>query len=200
MIKNAIRICKKDIDMEKTSENEINELLAFWFSEPVKKLWFNSTPEFDAQLKEKYLDLVERAERGELNSWATEARGALALVIILDQLPLNIFRQQARSFATESNAQKIAAQAVDKNLDQQLSDEQKAFMYLPFMHSEDLALQDKSVELFEKAGLTENLRYAKHHRELIRRFGRFPHRNKILGRESSPEEIEYLNSKEAFLG
>lgn len=186
--------------MDKTSENEINELLAFWFSESVKKLWFNSTPEFDAQLKEKYLDLVERAERGELDSWATEARGALALVIILDQLPLNIFRQQARSFATESNAQKIAAQAVDKNLDQQLSDEQKAFMYLPFMHSEDLALQDKSVELFEKAGLNENLRYAKHHRELIRRFGRFPHRNKILGRESSPEEIDYLNSKDAFLG
>lgn len=186
--------------MEKTSENEINELLAFWFSEPVKKLWFNSTPEFDAQLKEKYLNLVERAERGELDSWAGEARGALALVIILDQLPLNIFRQQARSFATEGKAQEIAAQAVDNNLDQQLPDEQKAFMYLPFMHSEDLALQDKSVALFERAGLAENLKYAKHHRELIRRFGRFPHRNKILGRESTPEETSYLNSKEAFLG
>jgi uncharacterized protein (DUF924 family) len=186
--------------MDKTSQNEIKDLVTFWFSEPVKKLWFNSTPEFDAQLKEKYLNLVERAERGELDDWAAQAQGALALVIILDQLPLNIFRQQARSFATESKARDIAAQAVEKALDQQLDPEQKAFLYLPFMHSEHLADQDRAVELFEEAGLNENLRFAKHHRELIRRFGRFPHRNKILGRENTPEETAYLNSKEAFLG
>ncbi|MFN2302847.1 MAG: DUF924 family protein [Anaerolineales bacterium] len=186
--------------MDKTSENMIKELVMFWFSEPVKKLWFNSTPQFDAELKEKYLNLVERAERGELDDWVAEAQGALALVIILDQIPLNIFRQQARSFATESKAWDIASQAVEKGLDQQLEAEQKAFLYLPFMHRENLADQDKSVELFEKAGLDENLRFAKHHRELIRRFGRFPHRNKILGRESTPEETAYLNSKEAFLG
>ena len=178
----------------------ITELLAFWFSEPVKKLWFDSTPEFDAQLKQKYLPLVERAERGDLDSWAEDALGALALVIILDQFPLNMFRDQARSFATESKARQIAEYAVDHGLDQQLSAEQKAFVYLPFMHSENPADQDKSVELFEQAGLTENLRFANHHRELIRRFGRFPHRNRILGRESTVEEIDYLNSKEAFLG
>lgn len=186
--------------MDSTSKNEIKELLSFWFSEPVKKLWFNSTPEFDAQLKQKYLQFVEHAERGELDDWANDAQGALALVIILDQFPLNIFRRQARSFATEDKARQIAVSAVDKELDQLLSDEQKAFLYLPFMHSENLADQDKSVELFEKAGLTENLRYAKHHRELIRRFGRFPHRNIILGRVNTAEESDYLNSKEAFLG
>jgi uncharacterized protein (DUF924 family) len=186
--------------MDKSSEKEIKELLSFWFSEPVKKLWFNSTPEFDAELKKKYLHFVERAKRGELDGWVSDAHGALALVIILDQFPLNIFRQQALSFATEGKARQVADLATKKGLDQLLSSEQKAFLYLPFMHSEDLADQDKSVELFEKAGLTENLRYAKHHRELIRRFGRFPHRNRILGRESSAEEIAYLNSKEAFLG
>ncbi|MGD8592395.1 MAG: DUF924 family protein [Gammaproteobacteria bacterium] len=186
--------------MDKQSENEIKALLAFWFSEPVKKLWFNSTPEFDAELREKYLHFLERAERGELDDWANDARGALALVIILDQFPLNMFRQQARSFATENKARQVADLATDKGLDQSLSAEQKAFLYLPFMHSENLADQDKSVELFEKAGLTENLRYAKHHRELIQRFGRFPHRNRILGRESTAEEEDYLNSKEAFLG
>ena len=186
--------------MDKTSEKEINEIVTFWFSEPVKKLWFNSTPEFDAELQQKYLHLVERAEQGALDDWAEQAHGALALVIILDQFPLNIFRQHPRSFATEAKARQIADRAIDNGLDQFLSGEQKAFLYLPFMHSENLHDQDKSVELFEKSGLTENLRYAEHHRELIRRFGRFPHRNQILNRESTAEETEYLNSKEAFLG
>lgn len=186
--------------MDKKSGNEIKALLEFWFSEPVKKLWFNSTAEFDDQLREKYLHLLERAERGELDVWADQAHGALALVIILDQFPLNMFRRQPRSFATEGKARQVATRAIDQGLDRQLSGEQKAVLYLPFMHSEDLADQDRSVELFENAGLKENLRYANHHRELIRRFGRFPHRNDILGRENTVEEIEYLNSKEAFLG
>jgi uncharacterized protein (DUF924 family) len=186
--------------MDESAENEIKDIVSFWFSEPVKKLWFNATPEFDAELEQKYLSLVECAERGELNDWAEDAYGALALVIILDQLPLNIFRGQARSFATEAKAREFAQRAIDNGLDQTLSGEQKAFLYLPFMHSENLADQDKSVELFEQAGLTENVRYAKHHRDLIRRFGRFPHRNRVLGRESTAEEIDYLNSKEAFLG
>lgn len=186
--------------MNRAAENEIEDILTFWFSDSVKKLWFNSTPEFDAKLKQKYLPLVERAERGELDAWAEDAHGALALVIILDQFPLNMFRQQARSFATEAKARQAAHQAVNMKMDQSLSDEQKVFLFMPFMHSENLADQDKAVELFEQAGLVDNLRYAKHHRELIRRFGRFPHRNRALGRESSAEEIEYLNSKEAFLG
>ncbi|KPJ93506.1 MAG: hypothetical protein AMJ53_07125 [Gammaproteobacteria bacterium SG8_11] len=186
--------------MDKTSENVINEIVSFWFSEPVKKLWFNSTPEFDAELKDKFLYIVERAERGEMDHWAEQAHGALALAIILDQFPLNIFRHQARSFATEAKARQVAGHAIANGLDQTLSNEQKVFLYLPFMHSENLEDQDKSVELFESAGLSENLRYAKHHRDIVRRFGRFPHRNKILGRQSTTEEVAYLTSKEAFLG
>jgi uncharacterized protein (DUF924 family) len=186
--------------MDEPTRTQVDELLSFWFSESVKKLWFNSTPQFDEELREKYLYLVEQAARGELDQWRDESLGALALVIILDQFPLNMFRRQARSFATEEQARQTAQYAIDKGFDHQLNDAQKAFLYMPFMHSENLADQDKSVALFEKAGLTDNLKYAKHHRSLVERFGRFPHRNSILGRESTAEELSYLNSKEAFLG
>ena len=186
--------------MDHASKQLINELINYWFSDPVKKLWFNSTPEFDEELRQKYLLLLEKAQRGELNQWRDDPLGALGLVIILDQFPLNMFRGQARSFATEEQARQVAEYAVGKGFDDQLNPAQKAFLYLPFMHSENLADQDKSVSLFEKAGLTDNLKYAHHHRGIIQRFGRFPHRNSILGRESTAEEIRYLNSKEAFLG
>ena len=186
--------------MDNASKAQINELLSFWFSEPVKKLWFNSTAEFDQQLIDKYLQMLEQAEKGELEHWRDDPFGALALVIILDQFPLNMFRGQPRSFATEEQARQTAGYAIDKGLDNQLSAIQKAFLYLPFMHSENIADQDKSVSLFENAGLVENLKYAKHHRSIVERFGRFPHRNDILGRQNTADEIRYLNSKEAFLG
>lgn len=186
--------------MISTSQNAITELLEFWFSERVEKFWFNSTKTFDEELRQKYLPLLEQAEQGQLNVWQQTPLGSLALVIVLDQLPLNLFRQQARSFATESQARDVAQQAIDNGFDAGLSDKQKAFLYLPFMHSENMSNQDRSVELFEKAGLQDNLKYAKHHRSIVKRFGRFPHRNKILGRDSTPDEVSYLNSKEAFLG
>ena len=174
--------------------------IAFWFSEPVSKLWFNSTPAFDDELRDRFAALYEQAAQGQLDSWQSSAHGALALVILLDQIPLNIFRGQAQSFATEQQARAIAGRAIEQGFDRQLTDAQKSFMYMPFMHSENLQDQDRSVDLYTSAGLDANLRFARHHRELIRRFGRFPHRNAILGRASTPEEIEYLNSKEAFLG
>jgi uncharacterized protein (DUF924 family) len=124
----------------------------------------------------------------------------LALVIVLDQFPLNMFRGQRESFATEAAAREAAVQAIAWGFDQSLTDEQKAFLYLPFMHSEDLADQDRAVALYEGAGLENSLKWARHHRELIRRFGRFPHRNAILGRPSTPEELAYLGSAGAFKG
>ena len=172
------------------------EILDFWFSDRVRPLWFNSTPEFDLELREQFMPTFQAASQGELDGWQTSPEGALALIIIFDQFPLNMFRRQPESFSTEAVARAVSEAAIAKGFDQHLADEQKAFLYLPFMHSEDLRDQDKSVELFTKAGLIENLKYAEHHRELIRRFKRFPHRNEILGRE----EIEYLNSKEAFHG
>lgn len=180
--------------------NSVDALIDYWFSESVTKRWFKSTPEFDDELRERLALSYASACRGELDDWEASARGALALVILFDQIPLNIFRGQAPSFATEARAREVASRAIAKGLDAQLVGAEKAFMYLPYMHSEDLQDQDTSVELFTRAGLEDNLRFAHHHREIVRRFGRFPHRNAILGRESTAEEIAWLASKEAFKG
>jgi len=176
------------------------EILDFWFSDEVRKLWFNSTPEFDASLRERFLPLWRRAGRGELDHWQENAAGCLALVILLDQFPLNMFRAEAQSFATEAQSRDVAQLAVDKGFDQALEAKQCAFLYMPFMHSEALADQQRALELFDQPGLEDNLRFARHHHGIIEKFGRFPHRNQVLGRDSSAAEIEYLNSKEAFTG
>lgn len=180
--------------------SEAEQLLQFWFSEQSAKRWFRSTPEFDEELRQRFGAWVEAGLRGELNQWPESPRGALALVILLDQLPLNIYRGTARSFSCEAASIKVAASAIEKGWDEQLSSREKAFLYLPFMHSESLADQERSVELFRAANLKDNLRWAEHHRELIRRFGRFPHRNALLGRESTQEERDYLASDRAFRG
>jgi uncharacterized protein (DUF924 family) len=175
-------------------------IVDFWFSDSVRPLWFNSTAKFDNQLRDRFETVWQQAAAGKLDSWAETAEGALALVLILDQLPLNIYRGEARSFSTEAKARDIVSRAIDKGLDTNLLDEQKAFLYLPFMHSETLADQDRSVELYQAAGLEDNLKFAQHHRDIVRRFGRFPHRNDILGRESTEAELAYLASDEAYQG
>lgn len=182
------------------TNGDYQSLLDFWFSEETKAKWFNSTPEFDQALTDQYLSVWQAAKNGQLKHWQSSAAGSLALIIILDQLPLNMFRGQPQSFATEAMSRDVAAHAIQQGHDQQLTDLQKAFIYLPYMHSEDMADQERSVELFENAGLTDNLKWAKHHRDIVKRFGRFPHRNAVLSRESSQEEIDYLNSKESFKG
>jgi len=180
--------------------NEPEVILDFWFSERIRPLWFNSTPEFDQELRERFMATYTAAVAGELSTWEASPEGALALVIALDQLPLNMFRGQPQCFAGEAESRRIAADAIAKGFDEALTDEYKSFLYLPFMHSEDLADQDRSVALYENAGLKHSLDFARHHREIVRRFGRFPHRNAILGRKSTPEEQAYLNSDEAFQG
>lgn len=176
------------------------EIIDFWFSDRVRKLWFNATPEFDQELRERFLSTWEQASRGELDDWKQSAEGCLALVIVLDQFPLNMFRGEARSFATEALSREVARDAIDQEFDRMLEVEQRAFLYMPFMHSEDLADQQLASTLFDQDGLESNYRFARHHRGIIEKFGRFPHRNAILGRPSSVEEIEYLNSREAFTG
>lgn len=175
-------------------------ILDDWYSERNKKYWFRSTPEIDNEIKDKYELLWESAASGELNHWAETADGALALVIILDQLPLNMFRNTAKSFQTEQAAIKITRQAIANKLDKQLDSERLSFLYMPLMHSEQMADQNLSVELFEQAGLDDNARFARHHREIIRQFGRFPHRNTILKRQSTQQEVDYMQSKQAFKG
>ena len=177
-----------------------DDVLTLWFSERVKSLWFDSTPEFDQELRDKFQDTYRAALEGELSDWERSAEGALALVICLDQFPLNMFRGKPESFAGEALSRQVSARAIDRGFDQELEGPRKAFLYLPFMHSEDMEDQDRVVELFDRAGLENNLHWAKHHREIVRRFGRFPHRNAILGRDSTPEELGYLASDEAFHG
>jgi uncharacterized protein (DUF924 family) len=176
------------------------EVLDFWFAEEVKPLWFRATPDFDAALRERFMATWQAAAAGELDHWADSPEGALALVIVLDQFPLNMFRGQPQSFATEARAREVVKRAIARGWDREFEGAQLAFLYMPLMHSEALADQERSVALFEAAGLTDNLRFARHHRDLIRRFGRFPHRNAILGRPNTEEEEAYLASKEAFLG
>ena len=176
------------------------EIVDFWFADKVRKMWFNSTAEFDRQLCDRFTELLEHASEGNLDHWKQSAVGCLALVIILDQFPLNMFRGEARSFATEARSREIAKHAIAKEFDKELTVEQQAFLYMPFMHSEDLADQEMALELFSKPGLESNLRFARHHHAIIQTYGRFPHRNQALGRSSTRVEVEYLESKEAFTG
>lgn len=176
------------------------EVIEFWFSERVRALWFNSNPAFDAELRERFEGLWRAAAAGELAEWEASAEGALALVIVLDQFPLNMYRDKALGFSTEQAAREVAERAIERGFDRTLDEMQKHFLYLPFMHSEKLQEQDRAVALYEAAGMNEALRWAKHHREIVRRFGRFPHRNAALGRSCTDEERAYLDSKEAFHG
>ncbi len=176
------------------------EIIDFWFADDIRKLWFNSTPEFDRMLCERFEDTLKQAGRNELDHWMENAQGCLALVIVLDQFPLNMYRGSALGFATEAQSRDVARVAIDKGFARMLSIEQQAFLYMPFMHSEDMADQGLALELFDQPGMESNLRFARHHYAIVETFGRFPHRNAALGRVSSAAEIEYLNSGEAFTG
>ena len=181
-------------------DKSYQNLIDFWFSDEVSRYWFNATSEFDQKLTDRYADLWQQAREGLLDAWQLTANGSLALVILLDQLPLNMFRGHPDSFATEAKSREIAQHAIDQGFDVEMASKHKSFLYMPFMHSEDLEDQAKALKLFDQPGLEGNLRFAKHHYSIVNEFGRFPHRNTILGRQSSEAEIAYLNSKEAFTG
>jgi uncharacterized protein (DUF924 family) len=163
-------------------------------------MWFASTPELDKEILDQFGALWEDACTGKLDHWISSPEGCLALVIILDQFPLNMFRGQAKGFSSGKKAVEIALMAINKNFDKRIPQEKLAFLYMPLMHSENLVSQNLSVQKFTETNLDSNLRFALHHREIIKKFGRFPHRNKILGRKSTEAELEYLASKGAYLG
>lgn len=179
---------------------QAQDIIDFWFAADTRKLWFVSTPEFDAELRERFLSTWEQARDGELDDWMHSADGCVALAIVLDQFPLNMFRGDALGYSTEARAREVARVAIERGFDSDLQTERKAFLYLPFMHSENLEDQRLALRLFDQPGLESNLRFARHHHDIVARFGRFPHRNAALGRESSAAEIAYLNSEEAFTG
>lgn len=180
--------------------SEINELIDYWYSEDISRYWFNSTEIIDDQIRQRYESVWQAAKDGKLDHWMEFAQGCLALIIVLDQLPLNMFRGMAKSFSTEFKAIKVAHHTIEKGFDKLIPKQQLAFLYMPLMHSENLQDQDLSVNCFEQAGLDENTKFAEHHRDIVKRFGRFPHRNKVLGRESSEQELVYLSSEGAFTG
>ena len=165
------------------------DVLAFWFADPAR--WWKKDPAFDAQVRERFLALHEAIERGEYEDWLATPRGALAYVVVLDQFSRNMFRGTGRSFASDARARAAARGAVDRGDDRALSVDERSFLYMPFMHSEDLSDQDRSCALFA-ASRPDQARYAEMHRDIVRRFGRFPHRNALLGRASTSEEEEFL--------
>lgn len=175
-------------------------IIEFWYSEKVKSKWFNSSIEFDKELKNNYEDVWMKALRGELSSWRDSSEGCLALAIILDQFPLNMFRGEVKSFSSEAVAVKVAKHAVENGLDKDIDTDKVSFLYMPLMHSENIDDQNLAINLFEQAGLVDNVKFAKHHRDIVEKYGRFPHRNEILNRESSHDELDYLKSDGAFTG
>ena len=167
-------------------------VLAYWFDPRTKPKWFNGGAAFDAEVRDRLGPLFERAAEGELDGWAVETAGLLALVILFDQVPRNIHRGTPRAFATDPRALALARLAVDQAKDRGLSDDERLFLYLPFEHAETLADQDRSVALFRALGDPSYLDYAIRHRDVIARFGRFPHRNTVLGRASTAAELAFL--------
>ena len=169
------------------------DILDFWFKETPKEKWFVKDLEFDEVINCRFSEIYEMAASGELDEWLDTPEGCLALVIILDQFSRNKFRSGSKSYATDELALSISKTAIERNFDSQLTnDEHRAFLYMPFMHSEDLSEQEKGVELFNQFDDKNGADYAVAHKVIIEKFGRFPHRNEILGRASTPEEIEFL--------
>ncbi|MGD1917736.1 MAG: DUF924 family protein [Pleurocapsa sp.] len=169
-----------------------SEVLNFWFSEEVKSLWFKKSIDFDSKIKRLFLETYQLAKAGKLDSWQELADSALALIILLDQFPRNMFRHSPQAFATDAQAVRVTEFAISNNYQQSLSTDRQVFLYMPLMHSENKANQAQCVDLFEKLGKEDNLKFAIKHKKIIDRFGRFPHRNQILGRESSIAEKEFL--------
>ncbi len=173
------------------------QIVDFWFSDPVKPFHFRKSPEFDQQIADRFSSIYEQAYSGKLADWMATPVGALALIITLDQFPRNMFRDEARSFEADGLARKAARSAIESGFEGELVIDQRGFLNMPFMHSEELADQEFSVEQYGKLGSKSDLKYAVAHRDIIARFGRFPHRNDILGRSSSADEIEFLKQPDS---
>lgn len=173
-------------------------ILAFWFEECTPDMWYRQSDDFDALIEDRFRDVYKAACAGELDGWTETARGSLALVLLLDQFSRNLFRGDARAYARDARSREIVDRALKKGFDRQLPTDEQAFLYMPLMHSEDLADQERCVALFAAVPNSDNLKYAQEHHDVIARFGRFPHRNSVLGRASTEEELAYLAAGGGF--
>ncbi|MBE9129339.1 MULTISPECIES: DUF924 family protein [unclassified Coleofasciculus] len=183
--------------------SQVKEILEFWFGKPddadygkKRKQWFTKNPAFDEDVRSRFLHDYQQAAGGQLNNWKTAPHSCLALIILLDQFPRNMFRGQPQAFATDSQALETAQHTIECGFAQELLPIQRWFIYMPFEHSENLKDQHQSVKLFstlkDDPNCSDGINYADRHLRVIERFGRFPHRNSILGRQTTPAEAEFL--------
>ena len=168
------------------------DVLAFW-REAGPDRWYVKDEAFDAEIREKFLPTYQAAIAGKLGAWEATPEGALALVVVLDQFPRNMFRGDAKCFAADPLARATANLALKRGYDQDVAENERAFFFLPFMHSEDAVDQQRCVELYRAAGDDDGLKHALEHADIVRRFGRFPHRNRTLGRTTTPDEQAFLD-------
>lgn len=168
------------------------EVIKFWFEDIEPKQRFVKDQQFDEQIVERFSALHHRASAGELYLWREHPLDSLAEIIILDQFSRNMFRDQAAAFAYDSLALVLAQEAIRKKFDAELTPTQKAFLFMPFMHSESKEIHEIALFLFDRPGLEDNYNFELKHKAIIDRFGRYPHRNAVLGRTSTPEELEFL--------
>ena len=168
------------------------EVVDFWFFETGPKQWFGKNREFDQTLSERFGALHYAACRCELYAWRNNSRGALAEILLLDQFSRNIYRDQPQAFAQDCLALVLAQHLVAQGCDKDLPGEQRAFVYMPYMHSESPVIHQEALRLFDQSGLESNLHHEQRHWAIIERFGRYPHRNAVLGRKSTEEELAFL--------
>ena len=177
--------------------NNSQTILDFWFKEIDSSLWWQKNHEFDELIRQRFGKTHQQATRGELAHWRTDAHGRLAEIIVLDQFSRNLYRDQAQAFAYDLAALVLAQHTVSLGLDKLLNTVEKSFLYLPFMHSESAIIHQQAVELYSQAGLEFNLSFEFKHKAIIDRFGRYPHRNAVLGRDSTPAELLFLQQEDS---
>ena len=170
------------------------QIIDFWFEDIDKSLWWAKNVEFDQLITKRFTDIHARAIRCELFSWRTTATGRLAEIIVLDQFSRNMYRDSAIAFAYDALALALAQEAIAVGADQELTAIQRGFLYMPFMHSESMVIHEVATTLYENNQIQSFLDFEVKHQAIIRQFGRYPHRNAILGRPSTPEEIDYLKT------
>ena len=170
------------------------KILDFWFHEAGPEKWFAKDAAFDQEIRDLFLETYNAERGGTLSSWPESADSYLALILLFDQFSRNMFRDSKKAFESDIFALKISKKAIEKGFDKKMNTSQKKFLYMPFMHSECLEDQKESIQLFKSLKDNETLKYALQHADIIKNFGRFPHRNKILNRQSSEEEILFLQT------
>lgn len=169
-----------------------DDIIKFWFEDIKPAQWWKKDSDFDALIRQRFAQVHQAASRCELFHWRESALGRVAEVIVLDQFSRNIYRDSAAAFAQDPLALALAQEAVRQQCDKELSGMQRAFLYMPYMHSESLAIHEQALLLFNELGLAEQIDFEIRHKRIIERFGRYPHRNDVLGRKSSPEEVTFL--------